>query len=68
MALVNRNKSNDPASLSSELATARQSYIAVRDDVIDRATARQNAISETIVDLDAERDALSTVVASAKSA
>jgi hypothetical protein len=61
-------KSIDAASLSNEIADARQRFIETRNSVIDRAIARQQAVQESIRNLQAESAALSDVEAEARNA
>jgi predicted ATPase with chaperone activity len=67
MALLTKtHKVVQPNALASELADAREAYIATRTSVIDRAVQRQNAIEETISDLESEDRILETIVADAQ--
>lgn len=55
-----------PANLTSELAQARQVYEARKANVVQRATARHQAVVNLQKDLDAERVALEALVSDAK--
>jgi hypothetical protein len=64
--LTKTQKVTQPNALASELADARQAYVATRYSVIDRAVARQDAIAETVADLESEDAVLDAIVQDAQ--
>lgn len=64
---VKTEPADDPASLAAELTDARVEYIEKRNDVVNRATQRVNAVNELIAEHEAERDELREVLNSIQS-
>lgn len=65
---LTRKADDTPGGLASELAAARQTYEAVRAEVIDRGVARQQAVSAMIEELRNEEAALENVIQDAEDA